>query len=526
MNLAALGHMSISRRLSVGFGVVLSLLVVLTAVSVVSMRDTRLRVTTIDEQLRPKIDRVVQMKYQVNQSAMSMRNLGILTSPEDLEKEFKLLTSAYETYDRLAEAFAATADEAENQHLARLAQDRQAAAAVFQAAVKEAGSATAVQDIAVLIRLELRVNLDAWNRSQAQWLADIDALEASTARMIAAQEQALVRQADQGVTVLLAVAAFAMAFGGLAAWMITRSVKLPLRRAVDEADRMAEGDLSHPIVSDSRDETGQLLRRLEVMRGRWADTVEKLRATTNSIGTASTEIASGNQDLSQRTEQTASSLQQAASSMSRLTETVRQSADSAQQANQLASSAAEVAARGGAVVSQVVSTMTEIHASSKKIADIIGVIDGIAFQTNILALNAAVEAARAGEQGRGFAVVASEVRGLAGRAANAAREIKGLISASVERVEAGSRLVGDAGQTMTEIVGSVQRVSDIIGEISAASAEQSQGIGQINATVIQLDQMTQQNAALVEQSAAAAECLNGQARQLSDAMGNFRLGSD
>jgi methyl-accepting chemotaxis protein len=525
MNFAALGNMSISRRLSVGFGVVVSLLAVLTAVSVVSMRDTRHRVLTINEQLRPKIDRVVQMKQQVNQSAMSMRNLGILTSPEDLEKEFKQLTAAYDTYDRLAQAFAATADAAEKAQLAKLAQDRQAAASVFQAAVKQAASATAVQDIAVLIRLELRVNLEAWSRSQAQWLADIDALEASTARVIAAQEQALVQQADRGVTVLLVVATLAIAFGGLAAWTITRSVKLPLRRAVDEADRMADGDLSHRIASDSQDETGQLLASLEVMRGRWAETVERLRATTNSISTASTEIASGNQDLSQRTEQTASSLQQAASSMSRLTETVRQSADAAQQANQLASSAAEVAARGGSVVSQVVSTMTEIHASSKRIADIIGVIDGIAFQTNILALNAAVEAARAGEQGRGFAVVASEVRGLASRAANAAREIKDLISASVDRVEAGSRLVGDAGHTMTEIVGSVQRVSDIIGEISAASAEQSRGIGQVNATVIQLDQMTQQNAALVEQSAAAAECLEGQARQLTQAMGSFRLGA-
>ena len=211
--------------------------------------------------------------------------------------------------------------------------------------------------------------------------------------------------------------------------------------------------------------------------------------------------------------------------MEQLTGTVKQSADSARQANQLASSSAEVAARGGAVVSQVVSTMDEINASSKKIADIIGVIDGIAFQTNILALNAAVEAARAGEQGRGFAVVAGEVRSLAGRSAEAAKEIKGLIGASVERVEAGSRLVADAGQTMQEIVGSVQRVSDIIGEITAAAAEQSDGIGQVNGSVLQLDQMTQQNAALVEESAAAAESLKDQARRLSDVVSTFKLGS-
>jgi methyl-accepting chemotaxis protein len=245
---------------------------------------------------------------------------------------------------------------------------------------------------------------------------------------------------------------------------------------------------------------------------------------TESIGTASAEIATGNQDLSARTEQTASNLQQAASSMEQLTGTVKQSADSARHANQLATSAAEVAARGGQVVSQVVATMDDINASSKKIADIIGVIDGIAFQTNILALNAAVEAARAGEQGRGFAVVASEVRSLAQRSAEAAKEIKGLIGASVEKVEGGSRLVADAGRTMAEIVSSVQRVSDIIGEITAASAEQSDGIGQINTSVSQLDQMTQQNSALVEQSAAAADSLKEQAVKLAQVVGTFKLG--
>ena len=251
--------------------------------------------------------------------------------------------------------------------------------------------------------------------------------------------------------------------------------------------------------------------------------VGQVRNSTNSISTASSEIATGNQDLSQRTEQTASNLQQAASSMDQLTGTVKQSAESARQANQLASSAAEVAARGGTVVSQVVSTMTEINTASKKISDIIGVIDGIAFQTNILALNAAVEAARAGEQGRGFAVVAGEVRSLAQRSAQAAREIKTLIGASVEKVESGSRLVSDAGRTMNEIVGSVQRVSDIIGEITAAAAEQSDGIEQVNSSVTQLDQMTQQNAALVQESAAAAESLKGQAASLAQVVGTFRL---
>ena len=249
----------------------------------------------------------------------------------------------------------------------------------------------------------------------------------------------------------------------------------------------------------------------------------EVQGSVESIQTASAEIAVGNQDLSSRTEQTASNLQQTASSMEQLTGTVKQSADSARQANQLASSAAAVAARGGQVVSEVVSTMNEINTSSKKIADIIGVIDGIAFQTNILALNAAVEAARAGEQGRGFAVVASEVRSLAGRSAEAAREIKALIGASVGKVESGSRLVANAGDTMAEIVSSVQRVTDIIGEITAAASEQSDGIGQVNASVIALDQMTQQNAALVEQSAAAAESLKDQALRLNEVVGSFNL---
>jgi methyl-accepting chemotaxis protein len=320
---------------------------------------------------------------------------------------------------------------------------------------------------------------------------------------------------------LLGGAVVALGLGLL--WMMRRWVARPLHQLGDAVGAVAAGDLTHRFHSDQQDEIGVLIRAVEVMRGQFHTALANVRASVDSINTASAEIATGNQDLSARTEQTASNLQQAASSMEQLTGTVKQSADSARQANQLACSAAEVAARGGSVVSQVVSTMNEINTSSKKIADIIGVIDGIAFQTNILALNAAVEAARAGEQGRGFAVVAGEVRNLAQRSAEAAKEIKGLIGTSVDKVESGSKLVADAGQTMNEIVASVQRVTDIIGEITAAAGEQSDGIGQVNSAVIQLDQMTQQNAALVEQSAAAAESLKDQAARLVSAVGVFQL---
>ncbi len=301
------------------------------------------------------------------------------------------------------------------------------------------------------------------------------------------------------------------------------SIVEPMRQARSLAEAIAQGNLASRSEVHGADEAAELQRALLTMQDSLRGLVGEVRRSTDSIATAGSEIASGSQDLSSRTEQAASNLQQTASSVEQLTGTVRHSADSAAQANQLAASAAEVAQRGGSVVSQVVCTMDEINASSRKIADIIGTIDGIAFQTNILALNAAVEAARAGEQGRGFAVVAGEVRSLAQRSAEAAREIKALIGASVEKVDTGSRLVADAGSTMSEIVASVQRVSDIIGEISAAAGEQSQGIGQVNGAVTQLDQMTQQNAALVEQSAAAAESLKDQAARLASVVAGFRL---
>ena len=297
-----------------------------------------------------------------------------------------------------------------------------------------------------------------------------------------------------------------------------------LHAATEAAEALARFDLTHPVPRGGSGDVGRLLSALDDTQQALQKLIGKVREASDSIGTASAEIATGNLDLSQRTEQTASNLQNAASSMSELTGTVKQTADAAMTANQLASSAASVAQRGGEAVSQVVATMDEISQSSRKINEIIGTIDGIAFQTNILALNAAVEAARAGEQGRGFAVVAGEVRALAQRSAEAAKEIKSLISASVERVDSGTEQVQAAGATMTEIVASVQRVTDIIGEISAAAREQSEGIGVVNGSVVQLDQMTQQNAALVEESAAAAESLREQSARMAEAISVFKLG--
>ncbi len=335
------------------------------------------------------------------------------------------------------------------------------------------------------------------------------------------KEQAAADKAfAQTALILMLVICLGVAAG--AGWLITRSVTGPLQSARRNTEAIAQGDLTQEVRAEGSDELAELLGSLEQMQARLRSVVGEIRAGTDGISTASREVAVGSQDLSQRTEEAASNLQQTASSLEEITATAKHAADSAAQANQLAGNAAEVARRGGAVVAQVVETMGAINDSSRRIADIIGTIDGIAFQTNILALNAAVEAARAGEQGRGFAVVAGEVRTLASRSAEAAKEIKSLISNSVEKVDAGSKLVGTAGATMQEIVDSVQRVTDIIGEITAATGEQSSGIGHVNDAVTQLDQVTQQNAALVEESAAAAESLSEQAARVAASVAVFR----
>ena len=342
-----------------------------------------------------------------------------------------------------------------------------------------------------------------------------------------ARAQKAAQLAQDRYTLALIVFALATVFGGSAASYLSLStlgrLRAGLRQAGDVAGAIARNDLTHAVHDDSKDEIGVLLRHMETMRRNLGSVIGQVRSGSDAVASAASQVAAGTQDLSSRTEAQASSLEQTAAATEELASTVQHNADNAQQASQLAASATDAARRGGQVVAQVVGTMEAISGSSRKIADIIGVIDGIAFQTNILALNAAVEAARAGEQGRGFAVVASEVRNLAGRSAEAAKEVRALISESVEKVGAGNEQVSLAGQTMQEIVAGIQRVADIVGEIAAASREQSGGIAQINQAVTHLDSVTQQNAALVEQTSAASNALQEQARQLAALAAAFKV---
>ena len=349
--------------------------------------------------------------------------------------------------------------------------------------------------------------------------AAVKKLADDSAALAGAAEASAIR----ATTISLSLMGLVCVVGITGGVLFSRSITRPINRAVNLARQVSEGDLTAQVDIRGKDEIAQLLQAMHTMQGKLSAVVRVVRENSESVATASAQIAQGNHDLSARTEQQASALQETAASMEELSSTVRQNADNARQANQLAQGASEFATKGGDVVGQVVQTMKGINDSSKKIADIIGVIDGISFQTNILALNAAVEAARAGEQGRGFAVVAGEVRNLAQRSAEAAKEIKRLIGDSVQRVEQGSVQVDEAGQRMAEIVGSIRQVTDIMGEISAASTEQSDGVAQVGNAVTQMDQATQQNAALVEESAAAASSLKTQAQQLVDAVAIFRL---
>jgi methyl-accepting chemotaxis protein len=514
---------TLARRLGLGFGGLLLMLLVVAGLSVAELRAQGERVQDIVGVKNQKLALANSMLESISSMSIQARTVTLLTDVKAIDAEMKALAAARKRYAGGEEALLALIDSAgaESDEVALMkdiVEGGKKAVPLIERAAKEGEKGEGVEATLTLTDAVRPVEL-VWRQKVAQL---IDVVQKKNT----AASEAIISSQQRALMMVGALMAGAMVIGALLAWRTTRSITLPVARAVKVAERIAEGDLTSTVEISSQDEIGRLLQAIHAMQDRLRALVGGIRQSAESIQTASTEVAVGNQDLSQRTEQTASSLQQAASSMTQLTGTVNQSAHAASQANQMASSASAVAQRGGDVVAQVVSTMNDINQSSRKIADIIGVIDGIAFQTNILALNAAVEAARAGEQGRGFAVVAGEVRSLAQRSAEAAKEIKGLIGNSVDKVEAGSRLVGAAGTTMNEIVASVQRVSAIISEITAAAAEQSAGIGQVSGSVGQLDQMTQQNAALVEQSAAAAESLKGQAARLAELVSVFRLNRD
>jgi len=515
---SSLFQLSVGKRLTLGFAAVLALLLLVTGLAAVQIISMGERVQQVVEVNNRKSAVANSLLDSINEMGIQVRGLVLLTDAKEIAAEIKLLDEARARYLKGEEDLSTLMGKETGAEAALLTEVQQASKAALPQLAKAAKEGAEGANIDATMTMTQAVK-----PAEARWRAKVnDIIKAQDTASQDAQ-QSLAASQGRSLTLLVGLAVLALLLGGFMAHRITRSITRPVDRAIVVTGRIAKGDLSSSFIPESKDELGQLLQGLSAMQDHLRELVGGIRQSADSIQTASQEVAVGNQDLSQRTEQTASNLQQAASSIVELTGTVSQSADSAAQANQLAHSAAEVATRGGQVVARVVSTMDEINSSSRKIGDIIGVIDGIAFQTNILALNAAVEAARAGEQGRGFAVVASEVRSLAQRSAEAAKEIKTLIGRSVETVDTGSKLVDEAGTTMQDIVASVQRVADIIGEITAAAAEQSSGIGQVNRSVTELDQMTQQNAALVEESAAAAESLKDQSVRLSGLVGAFTL---
>uniref|UniRef100_UPI000D3D4C6F methyl-accepting chemotaxis protein n=1 Tax=unclassified Variovorax TaxID=663243 RepID=UPI000D3D4C6F len=509
----------IGRRLGAGFALVLALVVVTAGIGVLRLQAVGDATQALAE--RTLVKERLAAAWQLGTSTNSVRTFSLLKSNDPevqayLQKNIAATSAVItETQKKLEDMLATPAEQA------------------LSADIK-ARRATYVELRNQILKLKAEGRRDEAARlTDAQLMPALDGYDASIRAMVAHQQQeidntaaAIDAQYRSGRITLVVLAAFALAIGSAVAWLLTRSIVAPIGEALLIAETVAAGDLSQEFETERGGDFGRLLRGMGDMEDTLTDLVTRIKASSDAIAVASRQIAAGNEDLSSRTEEQASSLEQTAASMEELTSTVKQNADNARQANQLAVSASAVAVKGGSVVSQVVDTMGSINASSKKIVDIIGVIDGIAFQTNILALNAAVEAARAGEQGKGFAVVASEVRSLAQRSASAAKEIKTLIGDSVDKVEEGSKQVEEAGRTMEEIVGSVRRVTDIMGEITSASQEQTSGIEQINQAITQMDQVTQQNAALVEQASAAAQSLQEQADNLVRAVSTFKLDAD
>ncbi|NRR33463.1 MCP four helix bundle domain-containing protein [Oxalobacteraceae bacterium] len=508
--------LKIARKLMLAFGVVIAMTVFLGLYSLGQLTKVNNASTEIATNWLPAIRYLGQMQTSMSRYRISEATHILLSEEADMAATDKSMASRTETLRKQQAAYAALVSEPEEKRiyadLQKSLDDYLANSAKLVALSREGKKDEARAlfrgDSSKLFRQAneqmdalVKINDDGSTASDQA----ADAIFGSARMMIAV---------TLGILIVVALV--------LAAW-VARMVAQPLQAAVGVAQRVAAGDLTADIAAGGKDETGQLMDALRAMNDALLRVVGQVRLGTDTIATASSEIASGNLDLSSRTEEQASSLEETASAMEELTSTVKQNADNARQANQLAQSASGIASDGGKVVGEVIETMASISASSRKIVDIISVIDGIAFQTNILALNAAVEAARAGEQGRGFAVVASEVRNLAQRSAAAAKEIKELIADSVHKVDSGTALVQQAGSTMSEVVASVRRVTDVVAEISAASHEQSTGIEEVNRAITQMDEVTQQNAALVEQAAAAAGSLQEQAAKLAEVVSVFRL---
>jgi methyl-accepting chemotaxis protein len=511
-----LNNMKLGSRLGLGFGLVLALLMLVAAIGVTRLMSLNHRTDEIVHDRYAKIVDGIEVEVGVELQGRALRDALISSDTAHREEE-------------LARIVKVSADI--GKHLAALnahVHSDEGRALLNDVAAKRVAYLEGRDHLVKLIQGgqidEGRSYLiDHLRQPQDSFMAAVDKLNDHQAKLMEVSAQAAAAEARSAELMMMILGVTATLGGVVSAVLLTRSITRPIHEAVRVAQTVAAGDLTSRIEVRSTDETGQLLTALKTMNDNLLRIVGDVRMSSDSIATGSAQIAMGNADLSQRTEEQAANLEETAASMEQLTATVRQNSDTARQANQLASTASAAAANGGVVFGQVVGTMQSITESSRKINDIIGVIDGIAFQTNILALNAAVEAARAGEQGRGFAVVASEVRGLAQRSASAAKEIKILIGESVSKVETGSKLVDDAGQSMNDIVQQVKRVTDLIAEISSASVEQTQGISQVGDAVQQLDQVTQMNAALVEESAAAADSLKQQAHKMAEVVGIFKI---
>ncbi len=517
----SIGNMKIGARLGVGFGLVLLLLAAIAAVGYTRLGKLSAGTEHIVNDRMPKIQMAADLDQNVMIIARAARNI-LITEDKGVEKaQLETIKNASALNgDILAKLTPMIVSVRGKEDLARLVAARDKYSRALDAFLALADTSSAAHDAK-----KGADYLFGEYGSAANAYVDASKAFAKGQRDDAGKAGSdALQTANSAETLLLSIAVLATLIAIMIGYWVTRSITRPLNEAVGVAQKVAAGDLTSVVEVKSKDETGMLLQALKDMNESLKKIVGEVRSGTEAIGSGTKQIAMGNADLSQRTEEQASSLEETASSMEELTSTVKQNAENAKQANQLALGASTVAIKGGEVVGQVVETMSSINDSSKKIVDIIGVIDGIAFQTNILALNAAVEAARAGEQGRGFAVVASEVRNLAQRSAAAAKEIKALIGDSVDKVGAGTKLVDEAGKTMEEIVTSVKRVTDIMSEITAASQEQSAGIEQVNQAITQMDEVTQQNAALVEEAAAAAESLQEQAQNLEAAVAVFDVG--